>query len=63
MGYRRAAMERRPQYVRGHWRTSKNGNTYWVGGHGRNGWEPMSTFQLFVWLFMAALILGLALNQ
>ena len=37
MGYRRAAMERRPQYVRGHWRTSKNGHTYWVEGHGRNG--------------------------
>ena len=37
MGYRKAAMMRRSQYVRGHYRTSKNGNTYWVGGHSRNG--------------------------
>jgi hypothetical protein len=63
MGYRRAAMERRPQYVRGHWRTSKSGHTYWVEGHSRNGWEPTSNWQLLGLLFMAALILGLALNQ
>ena len=37
MGYRKAAMMRRPQYVRGHYRTSKTGKTYWVGGHSRNG--------------------------
>ena len=36
MGYRKAAMMRRRQYVSGHYRTSKNGNTYWVEGHMRN---------------------------
>jgi len=64
MGYRKAAMMRRPQYVRGHYRTSKNGNTYWVEGHGRNGYESSNTpiaLQLLFLLFMAALIVALAL--
>ena len=39
MGYRKAAMMRRRQYVRGHYRTSKNGNTYWVDGHTRNDYD------------------------
>ena len=42
MGYRRAAMRRRPQYVSSHWRRSKNGNYYKVSGHARNAplYEP-----------------------
>lgn len=36
MGYRKAAMMRRTQYVRGHYRTSRTGKTYYVSGHMRN---------------------------
>lgn len=36
MGYRKAARMRRTQYVRGHYRRSRNGNSYYVGGHVRN---------------------------
>ena len=36
MGYRKAARLRRTQYVRGHYRTSKNGTTHYVSGHVRN---------------------------
>ena len=38
MGYRKAAMLRRTQYVRGHYRTNSKGESYWVEGHVRN--EP-----------------------
>ena len=46
------------------YRTSKNGNTYWVEGHGRNGYESSNTpiaLQLLFLLFMAAFIVALAL--
>ena len=36
MGYRKAAMLRRSQYVRGHYRTNSKGESYWVEGHCRN---------------------------
>ena len=41
MGYRKAAKLRRCQYVSGHYRTSKNGTTYWVDGHIRNEIGPL----------------------
>jgi len=55
MGIRRAAQRRQRQYVRGHYRTSKNGNTYWVDGHMRND-SPydascLSVILIFIWTF------------
>jgi hypothetical protein len=40
MGYRKAAMMHRYQRVRGHYRTSRSGKTYWVREHDRNGPAP-----------------------
>jgi len=67
MGYRKAAMMRRRQYVGGHYRTSKNGNTYWVSGHTRNDYPDFDLASLppirwgLVWaIFFAPLTLGLS---
>jgi len=70
MGYRKAAKMRRRQYVGGHYRTSKNGNTYWVSGHMRND-DPDFDLAPFRWgldirwglvwaIFFAPLTLGLS---
>ena len=55
MGYRKAAMMHRYQRVRGHYRTSRSGKTYWVQGHDRNG-PPPSPFGA---LYAIAFTLGL----
>ena len=53
-------MQRRTQFVRGHYRTSKNGKTYWVSGHVRNDMPPLSLnlsnralWWLFGWILAA----------
>ena len=48
---------RRTQYVSGHYRTSKNGNTYWVGGHVRNDRGPTPQ-----WLSGCMAVLALAIG-
>ena len=55
MGYRKAAMMHRYQRVRGHYRTSRSGKTYWVQGHDRNGPSPSP----FGALYAIAFTLGL----
>jgi len=58
MGYRKAAMMRRRQYVGGHYRTSRNGKTHWVEGHWRNDYgEGDATGCLSACVFVAFLLL------
>ena len=67
MGYRKAAMMRRTQYVGGHYRRGKNGGRHWVRGHVRNEgldfercpWPPIKWG--LVWaIFFAPLTCGLS---
>ena len=67
MGYRKAAMMRRTQYVGGHYRTSKTGKNYWVSGHMRNDSLGLRSVQWphirwgLIWaIFFAPLTLGLS---
>jgi len=63
MGIRRAAQRRQSQYIREHYRTSKNGKVYKVRGHLRNEYsDPLgclfvlsSLWILFGWLPAAAI--------
>ena len=61
MGYRKAAVLRRTQYVSGQYRTNKNGTTYWVEGHVRNE-LPSMPFSLKGVAIAAIAIAGLTLS-
>ena len=68
MGYRKAAMMRRHQYVGGHYRRSKKGKMYWVSAHSRNAppdfgptkW-PAIQWGLAFAVFLAPLSFGLSI--
>ena len=74
MGYRKAAKMRRTQYVRGHYRTSKNDNVYYVSGHMRNDYgdpDGQGCALAGIWIFSLilapftkgmTLLLGIALT-
>ena len=61
MGFRKAAMQRRKQHISGHYRTNKNGKTYWVEGHVRNDPGPMGVSLKVVAIAVMA-IAGLTLG-
>ena len=61
MGYRKAAKQRRSQYVSGHYRTGENGDLHWVDGHTRNDYAGDGKGCLTgLWFMIIGVIVALA---